>query len=158
MARNRSPRMRKVNELIRVVVADAVVDLKDPRIGFLTITGAETSPDLRHAVIFYSVLGTDQEKSDTADALQHASSRIQRAIGSETRLRYTPKLEFRVDPSIDEGLRISRILAEMAEAEEQEDQDDQDELEVLDEAEEEEEQDDQDDQDERDDQDDREDA
>ena len=126
MARNRSPRMRKVNELIRVVVADAVVDLKDPRIGFLTITGAETSPDLRHAVIFYSVLGTDQEKSDTADALQHASSRIQRAIGSETRLRYTPKLEFRVDPSIDEGLRISRILAEMAEAEEQDGQDDQD--------------------------------
>lgn len=130
MARNRSPRMRKVNELIRVVVADAVVDLKDPRIGFLTITGAETSPDLRHAVIFYSVLGTDQEKSDTADALQHASSRIQRAIGSETRLRYTPKLEFRVDPSIDEGLRISRILAEMAEAEEQ---DEQDEEEVQDE-------------------------
>jgi len=127
VARNRSPRMRKVNELIRVVVADAVVDLKDPRIGFLTITGAETSPDLRHAVIYYSVLGTDQEKSDTADALQHASPRIQRAIGSETKLRYTPKLQFRVDPSIDEGLRISRILAEMAEEEEdQEDQDDQD--------------------------------
>jgi ribosome-binding factor A len=125
VARNRSPRMRKVNELIRVVVADAVVDLKDPRIGFLTITGAETSPDLRHAVIYYSVLGTDQEKSDTAAALQHASSRIQRAIGSETRLRYTPKLEFRVDPSIDEGLRISRILAEMAEEDGQEDQDDQ---------------------------------
>ena len=135
MARNRSPRMRKVNELIRVVVADAVVDLKDPRIGFLTITGAETSPDLRHAVIFYSVLGTDQEKSDTADALQHASSRIQRAIGSETRLRYTPKLEFRVDPSIDEGLRISRILAEMAEAEEAEDQEELDDLDDLDEEE-----------------------
>ncbi|MEN8240019.1 MAG: 30S ribosome-binding factor RbfA [Actinomycetota bacterium] len=105
--------MRKVNELIREVVADAVVDLKDPRIGFLTITGAETSPDLRHAVIYYSVLGTEEEKSDTAEALDHASSRIQRAIGSETRLRYTPKLEFRVDPSIDEGLRISEILAEM---------------------------------------------
>ena len=47
--------MRKVNELVREVVADAVTDLKDPRIGFLTITGAETSPDLRHAVVFYSV-------------------------------------------------------------------------------------------------------
>jgi ribosome-binding factor A len=116
--------MRKVNELIREVVADAVVDLKDPRIGFLTITGAETSPDLRHAVIYYSVLGTDQEKADTAEALDHASSRIQRAIGSETRLRYTPKLNFRVDPSIDEGIRISRILAEMAE-EEQTEQDEQ---------------------------------
>jgi ribosome-binding factor A len=118
--------MRKVNELIREVVAEAVVDLKDPRIGFLTITGAETSPDLRHAVIFYSVLGSDQEKADTAEALDHASSRIQRAIGSETRLRYTPKLTFRVDPSIDEGLRISRILAEMAEAEDQDDQDEED--------------------------------
>jgi ribosome-binding factor A len=113
--------MRKVNELIREVVAEAVVDLKDPRIGFLTITGAETSPDLRHAVIYYSVLGTDEEKAETAEALDGASSRIQRAIGSETRLRYTPKLDFRVDPSIDEGLRISRILAEM---EDQEDQDD----------------------------------
>ena len=69
MARQRSPRMRKVNELIREVVAEAVVDLKDPRIGFLTITGAETSPDLRHAVVYYSVLGTEEEKSDTADAL-----------------------------------------------------------------------------------------
>jgi ribosome-binding factor A len=119
--------MRKVNELIREVVAEAVLDLKDPRIGFLTITGAETSPDLRHAVIYYSVLGTDEEKSDTADALDRASSRIQRVIGTETRLRYTPKLTFRVDPSIDEGLRISRILAEMAEAEdrEEEEQDDQ---------------------------------
>ena len=124
MARQRSPRMRKVNELVREVVADAVVDLKDPRIGFLTITGAETSPDLRHAVIYYSVLGTDQEKSDTAEALEHASSRIQRAIGSETRLRYTPKLDFRVDPSIDEGLRISRILADMAVKEDQDDQND----------------------------------
>lgn len=126
MARQRSPRMRKVNELVREVVADAVVDLKDPRIGFLTITGAETSPDLRHAVIYYSVLGTDQEKSDTAEALEHASSRIQRVIGSETRLRYTPKLDFRVDPSIDEGIRISRILADMAEEDDQDDQDDQD--------------------------------
>jgi ribosome-binding factor A len=116
--------MRKVNELVREVVADAVVDLKDPRIGFLTITGAETSPDLRHAVIYYSVLGTDQEKSDTAEALEHASSRIQRAIGSETRLRYTPKLDFRVDPSIDEGLRISRILADMAAKEDLDDQND----------------------------------
>jgi len=115
VARQRSPRMRKVNELIREVVAEAVVDLKDPRIGFLTITGAETSPDLRHAVIYYSVLGTDEEKSDTADALRGASARIQGVIGSETRLRYTPKLEFRVDPSIDEGIRISRIIAEMAE-------------------------------------------
>lgn len=113
MARQKSPRMRKVNELVREVVADAVQDLKDPRIGFLTITGAETSPDLRHAVVYYSVLGSDEEKKGTAVALKSAKSRIQSALGRETRLRYTPVLEFRVDPSIDEGLRIAQILADL---------------------------------------------
>jgi ribosome-binding factor A len=105
--------MRKVNELIREVVADAVHDLKDPRIGFLTITGAVTSPDLRHAVVYYSVLGTDEEKESTAIGLRKASPRIQSAVGAQTRLRYTPKIEFKVDPSIDQGLRISEILKDL---------------------------------------------
>lgn len=114
MARQKSPRMRKVNELVREVVADAVVDLKDPRIGFLTITGAKTSPDLRHAVVYYSVMGTEDEKAETAVALARATPRIQSVVGSETRLRYTPKLTFEVDPSIDEGIRISQILSDLA--------------------------------------------
>ena len=106
--------MRKVNELVREVVAEAVTDLKDPRIGFLTITGAETSPDLRHAVVFYSVLGTEDEKQQTAKALRRSAPRLQSVIGSETRLRYTPVLEFRVDPAIDEGIRISQILSDLS--------------------------------------------
>ncbi|NHZ71303.1 MAG: 30S ribosome-binding factor RbfA [Proteobacteria bacterium] len=118
MTRSKSPRMRKVNELVREVVAEAVLDLKDPRIGFLTITGAETSPDLRHAVIFYSVLGTDEEKAGTAEALRRSASRLQSVIGSETRLRYTPVLEFKVDPAIDEGIRISQILSDMEDQDE----------------------------------------
>jgi len=121
MARQKSPRMRKVNELVREVVADAVTDLKDPRIGFLTITGAETSPDLRHAVVYYSVLGSEEEKTDTAAALESARSRIQGVLGRETRMRYTPVLEFAVDPSIDEGLRIMKILADLEESENQDD-------------------------------------
>jgi ribosome-binding factor A len=121
MARQKSPRMRKVNELVREVVADAVVDLKDPRIGFLTITGAETSPDLRHAVVYYSVLGSEEEKTDTAAALESAKSRIQGVLGRETRMRYTPVLEFVVDPSIDEGIRITQILADLEESENQHD-------------------------------------
>lgn len=121
MARQPSPRMRKVNELVREVVADSVRGLKDPRIGFVTITGAQTSPDLRHAIVFYSAMGSDEEKAATAAGLDRAKSRIQSALGSETRLRYTPKLEFRVDSAIDEGIRISQILAEMAESEEDED-------------------------------------
>ena len=113
--------MRKVNELVREVVADAATDLKDPRIGFLTITGAETSPDLRHAVVYYSVLGSNEEKEETAAALDSARSRIQSVLGRETRMRYTPVLEFRVDPSIDEGLRITRILADLEDAEAEDD-------------------------------------
>ena len=119
MARPKSPRMRKVNELVREVVADAVSELKDPRIGFVTVTGAETSPDLRHAIVYYSVLGSDQEKADTAAALKSATPRIQGALGAETRLRYTPKLEFRVDASIDEGIRINQILADLADEEDE---------------------------------------
>ncbi|GMQ93877.1 MAG: ribosome-binding factor A [Acidimicrobiia bacterium] len=111
MARQKSPRMRKVNELVREVVADAVQDLKDPRIGFLTITGVETSPDLRYAVVYYSVLGSEEDKTGTAAALQSAKARIQGALGRETRMRYTPVLDFKVDPSIDEGIRINQILA-----------------------------------------------
>jgi ribosome-binding factor A len=121
MARQKSPRMRKVNELVREVVADAVTDLKDPRIGFLTITGAETSPDLRHAVVYYSVLGSEDEKTETAAALSSAKSRIQGVLGRETRMRYTPVLSFKVDPSIDEGLRINQILADLEDAEEHDD-------------------------------------
>lgn len=117
MARAKSQRMRKVNELVREVVADAVVDLKDPRIGFLTITGAETSPDLRYAIVYYSVLGTDEEKAGTADALASASARIQSQLGRQTKLRYTPKLEFRVDPAIDRGMRVSELLSELSASE-----------------------------------------
>jgi ribosome-binding factor A len=113
MARQKSPRMRKVNELVREIVAEAVLDLKDPRIGFLTITGVETSPDLRSAVVYYSVMGTDEEKSGTDDALRSSAARIQREIGSQSTLRYTPKLEFRVDPSIEEGIRISKLVSEL---------------------------------------------
>lgn len=103
-------RMRKVNELLREVIAEAVSDLKDPRIGFVTITGVDTAPDLRNAVVFYSVLGTTEEEEATAAALTSSAARLQREIGSQTRLKFTPVLEFAVDPSIREGDRIDRIL------------------------------------------------
>jgi ribosome-binding factor A len=96
---------------VREVVADAIRDLKDPRIGFVTVTGAETSPDLRHAVVYYSALGSEEEQEASAEALQRARPRLQRALGDQTRLRYTPKLEFRIDESIDRGLRINELLA-----------------------------------------------
>jgi ribosome-binding factor A len=102
--------MRKVNELIREVVADGITELKDPRIGFVTVTGVDTAPDLRYATIFYSVLGTDEEQVATADALRHAAPHVQRAVAEQTRLKFTPHLVFEVDPSIEHGLKIDEVL------------------------------------------------
>ena len=115
MSKPPSNRMRKVNELIREVVADEATELKDPRIGFLTITGADTAPNLRNAIVYYSVIGDDEQRVETARALKSAAPRFQAAIASQTRLKYTPVLEFRVDPAIDEGLRMDRLLHELKE-------------------------------------------
>lgn len=110
MSRPDSPRMRKVNELLREVIAEAVTELKDPGLGFLTITGVDASPDLRNAFVYYSVLGTDEEVEETAAALDRAAPRIQSIAGSQIRMKYTPRLTFKLDPSIGEGLKIDQLL------------------------------------------------
>lgn len=110
MSKPPSPRMRKVNELLREVIADEAGQLKDPRIGFLTITGVDTAPNLRSARVYYSVMGDDEQRAATAAGLKSAAKRFQAAIGSQTRLKYTPVLEFRLDPSIDQGFRIDALL------------------------------------------------
>ena len=109
MKRPRTSRMRKVNELMREVIAEEVTKLKDPRLGFVTITDVRTAPDLRRATVFFSVL--DPEEADgSTEALQSAHSRIQRTIAREGHLKYTPVLEFRIDDALERGLRISRLL------------------------------------------------
>ena len=113
MSRPGSPRMRKVNELLREVIAEAVTELKDPGLGFLTITGVDASPDLRNAFVYYSVLGTDEEVVETGAALERAAPHIQSIAGSQIRMKYTPRLTFKLDPSISEGLKIDRLLHEL---------------------------------------------
>lgn len=115
MSHTPSPRMRKVNELLREVIAEEVTDLKDPGLGFITVTGVDTAPDLRNATVFYTVLGTDEEKAATAEALRRATPRLQASIGDQVRMKYTPRLRFAVDPSLDQGLRIDEILHELEE-------------------------------------------
>lgn len=110
MSKPPSPRMRKVNELLREVIAGEVVELKDPRIGFLTITGVDTAPNLRTARVYYSVMGDDEQHTATAAALKSAAKRFQAVIGRQTRLKYTPVLEFRLDPSIEQGIRLDALL------------------------------------------------
>jgi len=109
-----SERMRRVNESIRQVLSEHVGQLKDPRIGFVTVTGVETSPDLRQARVFVSVLGAERKQERTLAALQAAHSVLQSQIARELRLKRTPQLEFAYDPSVERGVRMTKLIDELA--------------------------------------------
>jgi len=103
--------MRRVNEAVREVVSARLAEgLRDPRIGFVTVTSVDTSPDLRQARVYVSVLGTDDERAETMAGLESAHGVIQRTVGRELRMKHTPTLQFVFDESIDRGMRISELL------------------------------------------------
>jgi ribosome-binding factor A len=119
----RGARMRRVDEAMRAVLSDAIAtDLKDPRIGFVTVTGVKTSPDLRHARVYVSVLGDDLERRATMEGLRSAHGFLQRRLADELTLKHTPSLTFEYDESVDRGMRISRLLDEHEAAKETSDQ------------------------------------
>ena len=104
-------RMRRVNEALREVIASAIAgDLEDPRIGFVTVTSVETSPDLRSARVFVTVRGDEKERERTLAALASSHGILQGAINREMRLKRTPTLSFRYDETPERGLRLSRLL------------------------------------------------
>jgi ribosome-binding factor A len=104
-------RLRRVNEAVRQVLSDAITgDLKDPRVGFVTVTGVDVSPDLRHARVYVSVLGDAAAKEGSLDGLRAAHGYLQRRIAGELRLKHTPTLNFAIDDSIDRGMRISELI------------------------------------------------
>ena len=107
-----SDRMRRVNSVLRETIAAEVELLKDPRIGFLTITGVKTAPNLRNAVVYYSVLGTPEETAGTQDALDSAAPYVSRNVGSQIAMKFTPSLRFEVDESAERGTRISGLIRE----------------------------------------------
>ncbi len=108
-------RMRRVNEAVREVVSARIAGgLRDPRIGFVTVTAVETSPDLRQARVYVSVLGSDDERSATLEGLESAHGVIQQAVASELRMKRTPTLQFVFDESIDRGMRITELLDDEA--------------------------------------------
>ena len=111
-----SERMRRVDGAVREVLSDVIAhQLKDPRVGFVTVTSVETSPDLRHARVYVSVLGDDATRRRSLDGLSSAHGFLQRRVAAELRLKHTPTLEFRYDDSVDRGFRIQEILEEEAE-------------------------------------------
>jgi ribosome-binding factor A len=104
-------RMRRINEVLREVVGAAIAgDLSDPRIGFVTVTAVQTSPDLRTAKVFVSVLGEEEDRVATLEALRSSHGVIQSRIAAETRMKRTPTLTFHYDETIEQGVRISRLL------------------------------------------------
>ena len=118
----RAARMRRVDEAMRVVLSDAIAkDLKDPRVGFVTVTGVKTSPDLRHARVYVSVLGDDDARAASVDGLRSAHGYLQKRLASELTLKHTPTLSFEYDESIDRGMRISQLLDEVVPDSEEED-------------------------------------
>ena len=107
-------RMRRVNESLREVLSDGVLELKDPRIGFVTITYVETSPDLRHARVFVSVLGSERKRIATLAGLQAAHGVLQARLARELKLKRTPQLAFEYDPSVEYGVRMTQLIDELA--------------------------------------------
>jgi ribosome-binding factor A len=106
-------RMRRVDEAVREVLSGVITqELKDPRVGFVTVTAVETSPDLRHARVFVSVLGDDAHRQRSMDALRSAHGYLQRRVASELTLKHTPTLNFMYDDSVDRSLRIQELLEE----------------------------------------------
>ena len=106
-------RMRRVNEAIREILGDAIAtELKDPRIGFVTVTDVDTSPDLRTARVYVSVLGSEAERERTLAGLGSAHGFLQGKIASAMRMKRTPTLTFEYDESTERGDRISRLLGQ----------------------------------------------
>ena len=104
-------RMRRVNEAIREILGDAIAtELKDPRIGFVTVTEVDTSPDLRSARVYVSVLGPPDERESSLAGLRSSHGVLQGRIASAMRLKRTPTLTFEYDESTERGDRISRLL------------------------------------------------
>ena len=109
-----SERLRRVNESVRAVVAEGLGDLKDPRIGMVTVTGAVVSPDLGEARIFVSVFGSEKKRRATLAGLDSARGVLQAKINRELSLRRTPTLTFAYDDSFERGVRMTKLIDEVA--------------------------------------------
>ena len=104
-------RMRRVDEAMREVLSGAITsELKDPRVGFVTVTSVDTAPDLRHARVYVSVLGTDPVRRRSLDGLRSAHGYLQRRVAEELHLKHTPTLAFEYDDTTDRGQRISELI------------------------------------------------
>ena len=108
-------RMRRVNEAVKEVLSSQLaLGLKDPRIGFVTVTGVDTSPDLRAARVYVSILGTEEERDAALAGLTSSRGFLQGRIGDELRMKRTPTLSFHYDETVERADRMTRLIDELA--------------------------------------------
>jgi ribosome-binding factor A len=107
-------RMRRVNESVRAVVAEAIGGLKDPRIGIVTVTGVVVSPDLHDARVYVSVFGSARKRKASLAALESARGVIQGRVATELHMKRTPQLAFEYDQSVERGVQMAKLIDELA--------------------------------------------
>jgi ribosome-binding factor A len=109
----RDPRSRRVDGQVREALALALLeDVKDPRLDLVTVTAVEVSRDRRHARVYVTAHGDEDRYAEVIEALEHAAGRLKAGISSRVRIRYTPELDFAIDRSVDESMRITELLRE----------------------------------------------
>jgi ribosome-binding factor A len=113
---SRPERMRRIDEAMKQVLSEGIPTLKDPRIGFVTVTAVETSRDLEHAKVWVSVFGSDRQREKTLEALAGAVGVLQSRVNRELKLRRTPHLEFVYDRAVEHGVRMTHLIDELSPA------------------------------------------
>src|SRR5438270_2932101 len=109
-----SERMRRVDEAVKEVLSEGIGELKDPRIGFVTVTGVDTSPDLRQARVYVSVLGSERERELSLAGLAAAHGVLQARVAKSVRMKRTPQLAFEYDPTVERGVHMTQLIDELA--------------------------------------------
>ncbi len=105
--------MRRVDEAMREVLSEVVTrELKDPRVGFVTVTDVKTSPDLRHARVFVSVLGDSTVRTASLEGLRSAHGFLQARLAASLRMKHTPQLDFRYDDTTEKAFALETVLRE----------------------------------------------
>jgi ribosome-binding factor A len=120
----RPERLRRVDEAVRQVLSEGIAELKDPRIGFVTVTAVQVTRDLEHATVWVSILGSEKAREQALRALEGASGVLQARVNRELHMRRTPLLRFTYDAAIERGVRMSKLIDELSPAEAAETDDD----------------------------------
>lgn len=105
-----SQRTERVQKVAKEILGEAIQELKDPRVGFVTVTGVRVSPDLRYARVFVTVLGTPEEQKDAVAGLDSAAPRLRQALGRQVRMKYLPELRFELDTLQENAQRLEYLF------------------------------------------------